>query len=651
MSKAIIWCRVSTDKQELESQKADLIVKAKADGFKEEDLIVIGEKGASAIKMNELYQKEVDQLLDTIKKVPDVSTIYVWEVSRLARNESAFYKMKDEISKSHIQLICFVPPFKLLDPDGQINKGSELTLSILVTVAKQEMDMKFQRFHRGKKRLANEGKYNGGNIPFGYKVDKEHDNKIVIDEKDADVVREVFDLYESGVSQPKLAKEYYRRGYKKLTLSFINNILNNKRYTGDKHRYKGSSFERSYPVIISPQQFERCREIAKQNNTTADKSRNVYYASRLIKCPLCGCYFSASGSKVSYHCYNSHKINRKYDNPSTPQCTNRTTISINIVDSLLWYVAQQAEVDYILSDASKNKKKYEEKVRILNEKLDSAQGRLEDLNEKRRRIVKSFIDLDIKEEERDELFTKLNDERRAIQQEQVSDLNEKERIENLINDLGSRYNLDNIQDITNNLEYNIELREKISSITDDEERSEIIHNHIKEVTVVNSKVKYKFIHRGEKMCPSRFITIEFYNGDIQYYQFIPNTGGKNVYFRATKNGKLIEKIDVEYLQRYYDEGKHSRQVEARNSKQREREALYPEDKYILSYSGLAKFLHSSVGTAYRWVEITEVLKPAVVAKYRGQIVVDKDKCLSIIKTESEKNIWAKNLLNRIQPCQ
>ena len=54
MAKAIIWCRVSTEAQEFETQKADLIKRANDDGFKKEDQIIIGKAGSSAIKMNDL---------------------------------------------------------------------------------------------------------------------------------------------------------------------------------------------------------------------------------------------------------------------------------------------------------------------------------------------------------------------------------------------------------------------------------------------------------------------------------------------------------------------------------------------------------------------------------------------------------------------
>ena len=50
MKKAIIWLRVSTDQQEIESQRKDLIEKAKEDGFLEENLIPIEGLGASVEK-------------------------------------------------------------------------------------------------------------------------------------------------------------------------------------------------------------------------------------------------------------------------------------------------------------------------------------------------------------------------------------------------------------------------------------------------------------------------------------------------------------------------------------------------------------------------------------------------------------------------
>jgi len=50
--KCIILLRVSTDRQEIKSQKADLKLLAKADGYTKDEMIFIEGVGASAIKLN-----------------------------------------------------------------------------------------------------------------------------------------------------------------------------------------------------------------------------------------------------------------------------------------------------------------------------------------------------------------------------------------------------------------------------------------------------------------------------------------------------------------------------------------------------------------------------------------------------------------------
>ena len=48
--KVIALIRTSTEKQEVESQKRELIEYILKDGINEDDIIIVGQKGASAIK-------------------------------------------------------------------------------------------------------------------------------------------------------------------------------------------------------------------------------------------------------------------------------------------------------------------------------------------------------------------------------------------------------------------------------------------------------------------------------------------------------------------------------------------------------------------------------------------------------------------------
>lgn len=645
MAKAILFIRVSTIQQNLESQEDVLMKAAISDGYSKDDIIVIGKK-ESAIKLDEDEREGLVELKEIIQN-EDIGCIYIFELSRLSRRPKILYSIREQLRDAHVQLKCLNPAFTLLNKDRtDYDQTASVIFSLFGALSEQEMIEKKERFHRGKMRLAQEGRYNGGNIPFGYRIEREHNNLIVIDEENAAIVKAIFSLYEGGMSQRKLAEEFQSRGYSNLTMSFINNILTNARYTGEKRCYPGSSFARSYPIIISPEQFARCRHIATQNSTTANKSRNIYYAKDLIYCMTCGCKWSASGSKVVYHCYDAVNPNRHLGKYKTPRCSNTIGISINIMDSLLWHVGKQAELRYVLNSATEDKLLYEERIRVIDQKLGHISSRLQDLDDKKSRVVESYIDGFLTKEKRDKRFEDIEIDRKSILRDQVRLEEERSHLEELLINLNNLYNLDTVEGIVNQLDKNLELQELIFNISEDAERSRIVHRHIKRVTVQNREVDYIF-GIGKRKALSRFITIEMYFGETQYYHFIPNTGKGGIILLSDEKGDMIEKIDFEYLDRYYDEGKRRRQNEAREQRMSEREERYPKERYVLGYASLAEYLEVNISTAHRWVAKTGVLRPAVVDTYKKAIVVDKAKCMEILKKASNDNCWLAKIYERL----
>lgn len=644
MGKAIIFLRVSTLSQKLESQELIARRLAHADGYSDDDILEPIKYKESAVKLAEKDRQGLQELYRVLDTRDDIDAIYVTELSRLSRQASVLYSIRDYLLNRKIQLTCGSPAFKLLDKDKKLDKMAALIFAIFGCFAEQEAIEKKERFARGKEQKAIEGKFSGGNIPFGYKVDKEKDNLIVIDPVNASVVREVFNLYESGISQPKLARHYAQRGFSQLTISFINNILNNERYTGSKHVYEGSSYERSYPVIITPEQFKRCREIAAANNTTANKAKNVYYAHHLIVCTNCGCYFSASGSKVDYHCYDAFNVMRKYDHYTTPQCNLRLNISINVMDSLLWMLAQEAELNYIIHAASEDKKIYQNKIEDLTSKLSAVDKRLEEVAERKKRVVKSYIKGNIEEEEQNEMIMELDKERNTILLEQVNFQNELEHIVALLEGLEDLYGLDDVKDIACHLEKIMQLKEAIASIEDDQQRSDIVHRHIQKVTIENKQIEYEF-GIGKRVVQARYITVCLYRGDIKYFYIIPNSGlHQSLILKADSLGNVLEKISYEYLPRFFDEGKRRRRAEKREQKKTESKEKYPIDKYVRGYDGLASFLgfegKNAVHAGFRWVN-NGVLKPAFVERYKGENIFDKQKCIELLKVlSSQRSVQA-----------
>ena len=624
MSKAIIWCRVSTDKQEWETQRNDLLAEARKDGFREEDnnVIIIGEAGASAIKMNELYQKEVNELISKINSSSDVSTIYVWEVSRLARNELAFAQMKDTLISKKIQLICKVPEIKLFDSDGEVNKGAEVTLSLLITLARQEMDIKKKRFARGKKELARQGKYNGGAIPYGYRIDKENDNRIVIDEKESAIVREIYDMYENGFSQMAIAKELYSRGVKGksvrrndlFTLSLVHQILTNELLTGEPHKSKGASYERSYPQIITVEQFNHCREIAKKNLTELPKPRRVYYATGLIECTSCKHRFSSSGEKGYYRCRYATLRDLKYDGYRGEMCSNKLHISVNIIDSLLWQVASLWEATAISEATESTLHGLEQRYKNTSKKLENIPILRKEITNKIERNEDVYIERGDKEryiKKRQELQKEL----RELEKQEVQFKQDIDEINRLIEEC--KRNLGVKDSVKDKVISTMNIFNQVKTITDDKERYNIIHRQVNKVTVEETKYNYKFgIHPNGKDAKARLITIyPKHLHTIERFMYIPFNGKggtmlsqKRKYSKKEKGFSLVENEFVpfpfNYMERVVDRKKISRRTkesEERDSMQRLERTKMRDNGYI-SMPEMQEAIQLSYSTIYNYIK-------------------------------------------------
>lgn len=652
MGKVILFIRVSTISQKMESQELVARRMAHTDGYTDDDILEPIKYKESAVKLSKQDRQGLQDLYRVLETRDDIDAIYVTELSRLSRQPQVLYSIRDFLVEKKVQLVCGSPSFKLLDNNKKLDKHAQIIFAIFGCFAEQEITEKKERFARGKEQKALENKYNGGNIPFGYKVDKTRDNLIVVDPVDSEIVRDVFNLYESGVSQTALARHFNQLGNSKLTISFINNILNNERYTGRPHCYEGSSYTRQYPIIITPEQYDRCRDIANKNNSRLGKAKNVYFASHLIVCSQCGCYFSASGSKVCYHCYNAFSANRKYNNPSTPQCKNKISISINVVDSLLWKLGQEAELEYIINNADDKKIKLQHQIDELRSKISAIDTRLESIEERRRRIVKSYINGNLDDDEQEKMIDEVNSAKNSVLLEQIDFQNKLYHLQSLVTGLDNIYGFGDVSDIANNIGKIIQIKNRIADITDDQQRSDIIHRHINKITVDKKQIEYQFKLVGKKKTNARFLTIHYYNDVIKYFYVLTNSGTVHpVILLADSKGRVIEKISYEYLNRFIDKGKRVRRERERNEKMAKDEKAYPSDSYVRSYSGLAKYLgFNSLHNAYRWVE-NGVLKPAIVGKYNGEIIFDKSKCIELLSTiamsRTRRASWAKKIIEKI----
>lgn len=495
MGKILLILRVSTDAQDLEEQKKEMIEFALSEGYSMDNIICLEGKGASAIKIDERYV-ELFNDVKTYVDSGDIECVAVWHLNRLARDEEWFIKYKKLLSKNKIQLIVKNPSLKLLNPDGSINSGMELAFSLFSTMAKQDMEEKKAKFKRTKKSNAAKGKYNGGdNIRFGYKVENDY---FVIDKEQGKIVSTIFELYSTGeYSAESLAKEICSRGFN-ITKQQIMRILESDAYCG---RPQTKYNNRVYPAIISMDLFDRCKIIREENKINIRKGDNICLGGKIIKCSVCGGTFSSNGK--CYACCR-HSVLKV--------CDNNITIKKDVIDDILWMVSSMLHVKYMIQEGEDNLKNFQSQIEIYDQKINTLIQKLNKIQEKKDRVYELYIEGAINSENKTLRLNKIDEEGRTMTEELNSLKEAKNRLLGLIEDIKNR---DKFKMVTETLDGMIIDKEKL------EYKYNIIHKYITQVLCYREWFGEERDLRAKKENGIR-IDIHTIDGNITTYMYVPN---------------------------------------------------------------------------------------------------------------------------------
>lgn len=367
--KAIAFVRVSTSSQEIEEQTSQLLEYIKRDGWNEDDIILVGAKGASAIKENDEYKQCINEIYMLIDG-GSIACVYCWELSRIFRNKVTGNKLISTLEDKKIQLKIMQPSLYLLDPiTSEINTGMELAITLFITLAEQEMKVKKARFARTKARNSREGKYNGGRtIPFGYSV---NENGFFYQNDDADVVRQCFEKYASGnFSLKTLSKEMNKLGHDYITHGWLHRVLSSPIYIG-----KGKKTDRTYPRIVSDELFDMVANQLKGNITTKPRSyKHHYFSSRLVKCDKCGCSLIAGHDK--YQC----------------KCGKSKNVSIAAMDGLLWWIAFEKEGKQRAVNTKDRKNEIKAEIANRTSKINAVGSSATKVKKRQQRVKEAYLD-------------------------------------------------------------------------------------------------------------------------------------------------------------------------------------------------------------------------------------------------------------------
>lgn len=471
MGKCILLVRVSTERQSFDAQEQELFQLALSDGYAESDIIPICEK-ESGIKLKEEERKGLNAMKELIESDSTINCVYAWEISRIARKKKILFSILDYLTDRKIQLIIKDPYLKLLLPSGEIDQNAEMVFTLFAQMAESEMRNKAARFKRAKDEMIKNYQYRGGWLPLGYKVENGY---IVIDEDKAAIVRLIFNLYVEGVSTYKMSKELESRGFE-MRLTTIRHILANKNYCSGL-----------YPMIISQEMWNQKCEVAKANDKAVDKSKsNIYFGAKLIKCS-CGRSYIAYTSSATYVCVGKH---------FGGDCTNTKSMSINAMDSLLWYIAKKEYSFFLAYSNQETKKKLIEEKIIWEQKLNALDKLFQKINTKLDNIAFLLSDAAITKEVYIARKAKILAEKNEIDNNAINYQNEIDRINSI---LSTEHTTENktLQDLLDNYLIPIHLKQQ-ELLTEldklsDERKYDIIHQYIKSVQIEHIDVCNKNI--------------------------------------------------------------------------------------------------------------------------------------------------------------
>ena len=298
---AVIYARYSSDNQReesIEGQIRECTAYAEKNG-----ITVIKHYIDRALSAKTDNRPDFQQMIkDSEKRLFDI--VLVWKLDRFARNryDSAHYEYL--LERNHVKLVSATEPISD-SPAGIMVK------SMLTGMAEYYSAELSEKVVRGMTENVLKGKYNGGTIPIGFKVDEE--KFFQIDPLKAPFVVEAFQRYNEGATMKELMNWLNDSGVttnrnQKFTYNSVQTLLTNKRYIGENH-FKDIVMPDSIPAIVDKDLFEEVQLKIKKNSRAParHKAEDDYLLTTKLFCGMCGAMmFGECGTgrnKVVHHYY------------------------------------------------------------------------------------------------------------------------------------------------------------------------------------------------------------------------------------------------------------------------------------------------------------------------------------------------------------
>ena len=206
-----LYIRASTEEQcsldgtirnQEERLKAEVRYRNQSGGFGEIVHTFI-DAGKSA---KDMKRPELQRMLQAIKR-KEINLVMVTELSRLSRSVKDFVSMNDYFRDHGCKFVS------MKDQYDTSTAGGEMVMLTMANLAQFERRQVSERVSANFKARAERGLYNGGQVPFGYKLLPDRKGYLIIDDMSAPAVVALFDAFLREKTVSRAAKWMNQNGY------------------------------------------------------------------------------------------------------------------------------------------------------------------------------------------------------------------------------------------------------------------------------------------------------------------------------------------------------------------------------------------------------------------------------------------------------
>ena len=496
--KVAIYCRVSTTEQAEEGysigeQKKLLTYECEKNGnivykiYSDEGISGKSIKARPALKelLNDANEGKFDSVI-------------VWKINRIGRNLKDVLNMVDLFDKNNITFKSATEPFDTTTPGGRMQ------FQMMALIGEFERGTIAQNVKMGMMARAREGRWNG-NIVLGYDLkQKEHttnkkrkDTDLVINEKEAEIVRTIFTMYSQGNGYKAIANYINKFGYKTkkgnpFSLTAIKDILNNPVYIGkirynlrpnwSEKRRKGTN---SNPLIVDGRheaiiEQELWDKVQSMLQTSKGKPSRIYDGefplTGILKCPQCGAGMvimrtsrtrkDGTKRRLEYYCCGNWK------NKGTAVCHSNAIRVDKANDYVFGKLSELLSNDKLVKDIVKNiNTDRKNKVDPSKDELQKLTKELDKISAKKDKLFEAFEEDIITKEEFKERVAELQSRERLLQED--------------VNNLKMNVLDDNVQQVSYEVvkETLSKVGEMLGNCKSMEQKKKLLHMLISKITI------------------------------------------------------------------------------------------------------------------------------------------------------------------------